>query len=95
MIFQSLSAFNQLMVQIQEKDQAITNMRSETDQLVSALRAAEGRINDLYADQGRTEVEIAQRIDISEKLRGQLREADKEKRDIHRRYNEQVSFVYV
>jgi len=35
-------------------------------------------------------MELAQRIDISEKLRAQVRELEKEKRDLQRRYNEQV-----
>lgn len=78
------------MVQVQDKDQTISTMRSENDQLVSALRIAETRLNELYADQSRTELEMAQRIDISEKLREQVREAEKERRDIQRRYNEQV-----
>lgn len=33
---------------------------------------------------------MANRIEISEKLRSQIRELEKEKRDIQRRYNEQV-----
>ena len=36
-------------------------------------------------------MELAQRMDISEKLREQVRELEKEKRDVQRRYNEQVS----
>ena len=35
-------------------------------------------------------MELAQRIDISEKLREQVRDLEKEKRDVQRRYNEQV-----
>lgn len=37
-------------------------------------------------------MELAQRLDIAEKLREQVRELEKEKRDIQRRYNEQVRF---
>ena len=33
---------------------------------------------------------MAARIEVAEKLRSQVRELEKEKRDIQRRYNEQV-----
>jgi len=36
------------------------------------------------------EEEMAARIEVAEKLRAQVRELEKEKRDLHRRYNEQV-----
>jgi hypothetical protein len=67
----------------------------ENDHLTSALNAAEQRINELYAEQSRSEVELAQRIDISDKLRTQVRELEKEKRDIQRRYKEQASVVLI
>ncbi|KAJ7103414.1 hypothetical protein B0H15DRAFT_211880 [Mycena belliarum] len=81
----------QLLVQVQNKDQTITTLSSENSNLTSALNAAETRINELYADQSRSELELAQRIEISENLRAQVRELEKEKRDVLRRYNEQTS----
>lgn len=78
-------------MQLQNKDQTITNISTENDKLKSALTAAETRINEIYADQGRMEDEMAARIEVTEKLRTQVREMEKEKRDIQRRYNEQVS----
>ena len=33
-------------------------------------------------------------MEVAEKLRSQVRELEKEKRDIQRRYNEQVRFAY-
>lgn len=36
---------------------------------------------------------MAQRIEVAEKLREQVRELEKEKRDLQRRYNEQVPFT--
>jgi len=36
-------------------------------------------------------MELGQRIEVAEKLRTQVRDLEKEKRDLHRRYNEQVS----
>jgi len=58
--------------------------------LSSSLNTAEGRLAELYADQGRAEDELAARIEVIEKLRSQVRDLEKEKRDIQRRYNEQV-----
>jgi hypothetical protein len=57
---------------------------------MSALNLAESRLNDLYVDQARMEEEMAARIEVSEKLRAQVRELEREKRDLQRRYNEQV-----
>jgi hypothetical protein len=37
------------------------------------------------------EEEMSARIEVTEKLRSQIRELEKEKRDLHRQYNEQVS----
>ncbi|KAF8078509.1 hypothetical protein FPV67DRAFT_1775696 [Lyophyllum atratum] len=80
-----------LLVQVQNKDQTIATLTTESSNLTFALTAAETRLNELYAEQSRSEVELAQRIDISEKLRAQVRELEKEKRDIQRRYNEQTT----
>lgn len=80
-------------MQLQDKDQTITTLKSENDSLTSSLNAAETRLTELYADQGRMEEEMAARIEVAEKLRTQVRELEKEKRDIQRRYNEQVHFV--
>ncbi|KAH0838397.1 hypothetical protein J3R83DRAFT_6704 [Lanmaoa asiatica] len=69
----------------------ITTLTNENDNLISSLSAAEARLNDLYADQARMEEEMAARIEVAEKLRTQVRELEKEKRDLQRRYNEQTS----
>ncbi|KAJ7783908.1 hypothetical protein DFH07DRAFT_209774 [Mycena maculata] len=81
----------QLLVQVQNKDQTIATLSSENANLTSALNAAETRINELYTDQSRAELDLAQRIEISENLRAQVRELEKEKRDVQRRYNEQTT----
>ncbi|KAG6845752.1 hypothetical protein H0H87_003806 [Tephrocybe sp. NHM501043] len=81
----------QLLVQVQNKDQIITSLTTENNDLTSALGAAETRLNELYTEQSRSEQELAQRIDISEKLRSQVRDLEKEKREIQRRYNEQTT----
>ncbi|KAK7064133.1 hypothetical protein R3P38DRAFT_3301727 [Favolaschia claudopus] len=72
----------QLLVQVQNKDETITTLSGENTNLNSALHAAETRINELYTEQSRSEAELAQRIEISENLRAQVRELEKEKRDI-------------
>jgi len=83
----------QLLLKIQEKDQLISNYVTENTNITSALSSAESRLNELYAEQSRWEADLAQRMDISEKLREQVRELEKEKRDLQRRYNEQASFI--
>jgi peptidoglycan hydrolase CwlO-like protein len=87
------SFLSKLLVQLQNKDQIISNLTTENDDLTSALNTAEQRVNELYTEQSRSEVELAQRIDISDKLRTQVRELEKEKRDLQRRYNEQASIL--
>ncbi|KAH7931108.1 hypothetical protein BV22DRAFT_1124494 [Leucogyrophana mollusca] len=81
----------QLLVQVQNKDQTITSLTAENDHLMSALNSAETRLNDLYADQTRMEEELAARIEVADKLRVQVRELEREKRDVQRRYNDQMS----
>ena len=80
-------------MQLQTKDQTISTLTGENDIIQSALNTAETRLNEFYADQGRMEEEMATRIEVAEKLRSQVRELEKEKRDIQRLYNEQVSVV--
>ena len=77
-------------MQLQDRDQTITTLKTDNGSLQSSLNAAETRLAELYADQGRMEEEMAARIEVAEKLRSQVRELEKEKRDIQRRYNEQV-----
>ncbi|KZT75170.1 hypothetical protein DAEQUDRAFT_659280 [Daedalea quercina L-15889] len=79
-----------LLVQLQDKDQTIATLTAENGTLDSALKTAESRLTEMYAEQNRMEEEMAARIDITEKLRTQVRELEKDKRDIQRRYNEQV-----
>jgi predicted nuclease with TOPRIM domain len=78
---------------LQTKDQTISTLTAENNNFQSALNAAETRLNEFYADQSRMEEEMAARIEVAEKLRTQVRELEKEKRDVQRRYNEQVSNV--
>ena len=77
-------------MQVQDKDQVIVTLKSETHNLNSALHNAETRLTELYGDQNRMEEEMAARIEVIDKLRFQLKEMEKEKRDVLRRYNEQV-----
>lgn len=81
---------SQLLVQLQNKDQTIASLTSENNGIMSSLNGAESRLNDLYADQARMEEELLARMEVIDKLRSQVRELEKEKRDLQRRYNEQV-----
>lgn len=82
--------YSQLLVQLQNKDQTITTLTEENANFSTALNTAEARLYEFYTEQSRMEEEMAARIEVTEKLRAQVRELEKEKRDLHRRYNEQV-----
>lgn len=75
---------------MQDKEATISTLASDNKNLTVALNAAETRLNELYNEQARWEMEMAQRIEVADKLREQVREIEKEKRDLQRRYNEQV-----
>lgn len=80
-------------MKIQDKDQSIAELTKENLSLTTTLNAAETRLNELYADQARIEEETVARLDLVDRLRSQVQELEREKRDILRRYNEQVSLV--
>jgi hypothetical protein len=46
---------------------------------------------ELYSDQTRQEEEMATRLEVMDKLRIQARELERDKRELQRRYNEQVT----
>lgn len=81
-------------MQLQDKDQTIASLMAENTNYQSAIGTAEIRLNEFFADQARNEEEMNARIEVAERLRTQLREIEKEKRDIQRRYNEQVRFYH-
>ena len=58
-------------MQLQDRDQTITTLKTDNGSLQSSLNAAETRLAELYADQGRMEEEMAARIEVAEKLRSQ------------------------
>ena len=78
-------------MQLQDKETTISGLKAENHDFSSALHSAETRLSELYADQNRMEEELATRIEVVDKLRAQMKELEKEKRDTLRRYNEQVS----
>ena len=79
------------MVKVQEHETTITGLTSECSTLHTAITAAEIRITELYEEQARMEDELAARNVVTEKLRNQVRELEKEERDLRKRYNDQVS----
>jgi len=83
--------YSQLLVQLQNKDQTIKTLTEENANFSTALNTVEARLYEFYTEQTRMEEEMSARIEVAEKLRTQVRELEKERRDLHRRYNEQVS----
>ncbi|KAI0271337.1 hypothetical protein BC834DRAFT_1025172 [Gloeopeniophorella convolvens] len=80
-----------LLVQLQNKEQTITVLTEENGNMSTTLNAVEARLYEFYTEQARMEEEMSARIEVAEKLRAQVRELEKEKRDLHRRYNEQTA----
>ncbi len=80
----------QLLVRIQDLDSTVSTLATENASLQTSLTQTETRMAELYADQGRTEEELGMRHELAEKLRSQLREVEKEKRELTKRYNDQV-----
>jgi len=83
--------YSQLLVQLENKDQTIKTLTEENAKFSTTLNTAEARLYEFYTEQTRMEEEMSARIEVTEKLRTQVRELEKERRDLHRRYNEQVS----
>ena len=83
--------YSQLLVQLQNKEQTIRTLTEENTNFSTVLNTAEARLYEFYTEQARMEEEMSARIEVAEKLRTQVRELEKERRDLHRRYNEQVS----
>ncbi|GAA5866489.1 hypothetical protein JCM3774_004700 [Rhodotorula dairenensis] len=54
------------------------------------LKAAKQRIDDLLNEQARTEGELSGRIEVLDKLRANVRELEREKKEATRRYREQA-----
>ncbi|KAG8906199.1 hypothetical protein FRB99_007415 [Tulasnella sp. 403] len=80
-----------LLLRLQNQEQAVTATTAENDNLAAALSVAESRLAELYSEQARMEEDMAARVELVEKLRIQVKELEKEKRDALRRYNEQTT----
>ncbi|KIO31827.1 hypothetical protein M407DRAFT_217076 [Tulasnella calospora MUT 4182] len=80
-----------LLIRIQEHEQTISAANQANGSLTFALASAETRLVELYAEQSRMEEELAAKLEIIEKLRIQVKELEKEKRETIRRYNEQTA----
>lgn len=75
---------------VQDRDQQLLNLNDHVLKLRNSLAAAEKQLLDAFNEQSRMEEELCAHHAVSEKLREQLKEIEKEKRDLHRRYQEQV-----
>ncbi|KAF8501895.1 hypothetical protein JB92DRAFT_2975132 [Gautieria morchelliformis] len=81
----------ELLVRLQEKETQLKELTTENATVTSTLHAAESRLAELYADQSRMEEDVATRMEIAEKLRSQVRDLEREKREALRRYTEQTA----
>ena len=63
--------------------------------MTTNLNTAETRLAELYADQARAEEETVARLELVDRLRAQIQEIEREKREVLRRYNEQVIYFFI
>ncbi|THH07620.1 hypothetical protein EW145_g3250 [Phellinidium pouzarii] len=82
----------ELLIRVQNKEQGLAELTTENINLSANLNAAETRLAELYADQARIEEETVARLDLVDRLRAQVQELEREKREVVRRYNEQRRF---
>jgi chromosome segregation ATPase len=80
----------QLYTQVQERDQQLLSLNDQVLQLRNSLTTTEKQLLDAFNEQVRMEEEICSHQTVTEKLREQLKEAEKERREVNRRYHEQV-----
>ncbi len=82
-------------MRIQDLDSTVSNLANENAKLQTTLTQAESRLSEYYTEQSRMDQELGVRMDLAEKLRAQLRDMEKEKRELTKRYQDQVSrFMY-
>ncbi|KAG8966079.1 hypothetical protein FRC03_012563 [Tulasnella sp. 419] len=81
----------QLLLKTQNHEQTIVNSVKEVETLTSHLKAAESRLAELDADQERMEKEAAEKDQVIDLLRGQIKELEREKRELRKRYEDQTS----
>ncbi len=81
----------QLLVKVQEQEAIIAALNTDSKNFISSLTATEARVREMDAEQVRMEDELVAKNEVAEKLRSQIRELEKERRDLQKRYNEQVS----
>ena len=71
-------------------EQTVTSTTQENDTLTSALASAESRLGEFYGEQARMEEEMAGTLEVIDRQREAMKDMEREKRDVLRRYNEQV-----
>ncbi|KAF8313809.1 hypothetical protein DL93DRAFT_2228267 [Clavulina sp. PMI_390] len=79
-----------LLVRVQELEATINGLNTTNTTLHTSITDAEVRIAELYDDQARMEDELASRNVVTEKLRNEIHELEKEERDLRKRYNDQT-----
>ncbi|KAG8840648.1 hypothetical protein FRB91_005841, partial [Serendipita sp. 411] len=86
-----IGSHDELRLRIQDLDNTVSTLAADNAKLQTSLTQTENRLTEFYADQARMDNELAVRHELAEKLRGQLREFEREKRELTRRYNEQTA----
>jgi hypothetical protein len=82
---------DQALEQTQAKDDHAARAEEDRARLGKDLDTAKRRIDELLNEQARMEDELSGRIEVLDKLRANVRELEREKKEATKRYREQVS----
>ncbi|BGP47259.1 hypothetical protein JCM10450v2_003111 [Rhodotorula kratochvilovae] len=74
---------------LERLEEEVSEEREERRRLEREVEGARSRVDELLADQGRMEEELGGRIEVLDKLRGTIRDLEREKREATKRYREQ------
>ncbi|KAK4057937.1 hypothetical protein OIO90_001156 [Microbotryomycetes sp. JL221] len=86
----SKAAMDDLQIRVDEATNERDGLLNQHDLLQQDLQAAKKNVDNLLNDQARMEEELAGRIEVLDKLRTQVRELEKERRESTKRYREQA-----
>ena len=82
---------DQALEQAQARDDHAARAEEDRTRLSKDIDASKRRIDELLSEQARMEDELSGRIEVLDKLRANVRELEREKKEATKRYREQAS----
>ncbi|KAK4055527.1 hypothetical protein OIV83_000073 [Microbotryomycetes sp. JL201] len=86
----SKQALDDLQAHVDELERERDGLTTSSTALQDDLEAAKQRVDELLNDQARMEEELAGRMEVLDKLRTQVKELERDRRDTTKRYREQA-----